>query len=686
MQECLDLRWRTSSWAPPPRLTIDQWAEQTVVLPRAVASEPGPINLDRTPYLREILQAVTDPDVEEITMKTSTQVGKTTCELLPLLFHMDQDPWPCLYVGPKEDSVDSFNTDVIQRIIHESPGLWRHLTGSVHDMTRQAIRLNGASIHFASANSPADLAQRAICILVLDECDKYPPFSGKEADPIALARERTRTFLFRKILKVSTPTTSYGYIHQEFMAGDRRRYWVPCPHCGAYQLLVMGSRDVGTPGIHWPPGTMDPERLIDERSAWYECAGCHQHISDEAKPAMLRKGRWVPEAQHILPDGSLEGTAPSRRRLSYHLSALYSPWLTWSRIAAEFLRSKDSPKDLMNFRNSWEAEIWEETVAPTVAEHVRARESDYQIGTIPRAARVMTAGIDVQLDHAWYALRAWGAYGESWLIRAGRVEDFTALTRVLFESVYFLVGTQETLLIERVLMDSGYRTDEVYEYCRRTGCQASKGEGRYERAFTVSHPQRADGTVVPLVLVNTGYYKDKLRRLIHTKDGDPGAWHLPQGLDEEYYRHMVSEQKIRVHNKRTGQVDYQWKVLVSGAPNHLFDAEVLTLVAAETVDVEHRFVLPAESAQVQAVTAPQVAIRQPIVPPKLRKRPKFEHFRSRTFSRSLEIHETSFQSHGNTFYSRGNPAESRGNTYKNRGRTASKAWRAVQMVPYRRTA
>jgi len=617
-------------YSPPQELSVDEWAEQTVVLPRAVASEPGPISLHRTPYLREILRAITDPDVEEITMKFGTQEAKTTALILAILYHVDQDPWPCLYVGPREDDAVSINADRIQKIIFESPGLRRHLTGSAYELTREAIKLNGTTVNFAGANSPAGLASKAICVLVLDETDKYPAFAGKEADPIALARERTRTFFSRKIIKASTPTTPRGYIHQEYLAGDRRQYWVPCPHCGTYQLLVMGGWETGGPGIHWPPGTTDPEVLIDNGSAWYECGTCHQKIGDHDKPGMLRRGRWVPEAQHILPDGSVGGPAPSRRRLSYHLSALYSPWLTWSRIAAEFLRSKDSLALLMNFRNSWQAEVWEDMVTPVTAAHVRARVADYQVGTIPRAARVLTAGVDVQLDCMWYAIRAWGAYGESWLVRAGRVEDWTALSLVLFNSKYLLVGTEETIPLERVLIDSGYRTDEVYDYCSRTHCYPCKGEARHERAFTVSDITRANGSKIPLVLINVGYFKDKVRRLMGTPDGEPGAWHLPQGLDEEYFSHMTSEQKVRVHNKRTGQVAYEWKVLVSGAPNHIWDSEVYGLVAAESVDVEHRFILPA--GETRAILPP-ATIQQSAAPRKVFQRPRFKKFRSRYFSR-----------------------------------------------------
>lgn len=611
----MDAGWRTSAWSPPPDLTIDEWAEQTVVLPRAVSAEPGPISLDRTPYLREILRLVTDPEVEEITLCFSTQLGKTLTSILIPLYFLDQDPWPCLIVSPREDDAISLNTDRLQKIIQESPQLARHLTGAANDMTREAIRLNGASIHFVGANSPAALASRAICILILDETDKYPPFSGREADPIALAMERTRTFLFRKILKDSTPTTEQGYIWQEYRASDRRRYWVPCPHCGAHQVLTFGSRAPGAPGIHWPVEERDPERVIERTLAWYECVACHGRIDDAHKPAMLRAGVWAPEAQKVGPGGELLGDAPPRRRVGYHLSALYSPWLTWSQIAAQFLRSKDALNLLMNFRNSWLAELWEEKVEEVKGEHIRSRMADYEACQIPVEAHVLTAGVDVQADHLWYVIRAWGAYGESWLIRAGQVPTWESLHAVLFLAQYPVIGRSERIPLAMVCIDAGFRHDEVYNYCRSTGSQAIRGDSRPQRTFRVTKHQHADGSTSPLVMIDTDYYKAKIHRLIRIKQGDPGAWHVHRGTAEEYVVHMTSEQRVRVKDKRTGRFYYRWKTITEGAPNHLFDCEIYALAGAEILDVEHRFVRPPawapaeEGAPVAQVPAPPVPLR-----------------------------------------------------------------------------
>lgn len=582
----VDTTWR-GCWEPPADEPVDVWAERVLILPRAVSARPGPLDLSITPYLREILQAMADPEVSEVSMKTASQIGKTLACISVIFRYADQDPWPCLHVMPREEDAQSINVDRYQPVIRASPLLARHLSEAAHDATRDTIRMNGAVISFVGANSPAALASKAICILILDECDKYPSFAGREADPIALARERTKTFHFSKILKTSTPTTEFGYIHREYLAGDQRRYHVPCPHCGVYQPLLMTQHK-------WPAEQTHGDDVAEAHSAWYECLHCHQRILDGHKLTMLRKGVWCPAAQTVRADGTLEGPAPSRRHLSYHLPAWYSSWLSWSDVAAEFLRSRASPAQMMNFRNSWEAEIWEEKVEEIRGSNLRARRQEYIMGTVPPEAHVLTGGIDVQVDHLWYVLRGWGAYGESWLVRCGQLRGWEELHRVLFQSRYMRIGGRscDWVPLQLVFIDAGFRTDEVYGFCRATGCQAVRGASSPRSIFSLTKHQHADGSFSPLVLLDTAAYKVKQHRLMRVRDGDPGAWHLPADTPEEYFEQMVAEQRVRLTDKKTGRTSLVWKIMRQGAPNHIFDCENYALAAADYLDVEHRYGAP----------------------------------------------------------------------------------------------
>jgi phage terminase large subunit GpA-like protein len=607
--------WEGPAWRPPPELKIDEWSEQTISLPRSIAEVSGPLSWEVFPPAREILRAATEPGVEEITMCFPAQTCKTLIVQCILLYFLAEEGVPCLHVVGRELDAVSLNVDRYQRIIQESPKLRAMLTGAAHDMVRDAIRLNGSTLFFRGANSPAALSMHSIAKLATDETDKYEEFTGREADPISLARERTERYSNRLILKTSTPTTPRGYIWVEYLAGDRRSLWVPCPRCNFFQRMVMGNEGPG-PGIKIPDGMRDPERIVQDNLAWYECEKCARKILDIDKPAMLRPGLWVPEKQKIdQSTGRVTGDPPPRRHLSYQISRVYSPFpnSTFSRVIAEFLKSKPFPMKLMNFRNSWMAEIWEDTVDKLEGEVVRtrSREGDYAQTEIPARAQIMTAGVDVQGDHIWYVIRAWGPGGESWLIRCGRlgsgvVTDFDALAGVLFRAKYKLLGSRNGVPLKLVFMDVGFaaRKDEVLRFCERHGCQPVRGDSEPTMMLRQSKITDSQNRSHPLLLLDTHYFKSKLHRLIRINPADPGAWHLPRNLEEAYFLQMAVEQRVLETDKRSGRTRHVWKVFPSGADNHLFDAEVYALAAAEHQDVENQLHEPVPSETSESVPQP----------------------------------------------------------------------------------
>ena len=160
---------------------------------------------------------------------------------------------------------------------------------------------------------------------------------------------RTRTFGSPKIVKTSTPSTPEGPIWQAFLAGDMRRRFLPCPHCGKDVLLTLDPARSALPRLGceamllWDSSAKgkngwDLARV--EASARFECPHCKGRIEERDKTAMSRAGRWIP---------TNSGGTPGVR--SYHLSSLYAPWrkTSWGRIAADFLKAKQSIEGLKGF-------------------------------------------------------------------------------------------------------------------------------------------------------------------------------------------------------------------------------------------------------------------------------------------------------------------------------------------------
>jgi len=566
------LPYAAEEWVLPNKMTVSEWADTFRRLDVKTSAEPGQWSTTRTPYLKGIMDAFTDPFVDEITVMAASQVGKTEAMYNMLGYVIDQDPGPTLMVSPRADDAKSVSYNRIRPMIEVSPVLSKYLPENLDDITKLEYHFDRMILYFAGSNSPADLASRPIRYLFLDEVDKYPKFSGREADPIKLASERQKTFWNKKTIKVSTPTTREGYIFREYEKSDQRRFYVPCPHCGKLQVLLFGQ-------IKWPREESSPERIKNERFAWYECFYCGKKIEDLQKQKIMQSGEWIPEKKE------------KNRNRGFWVSSLYSPWLTWSDIAAEFLKSKDYIELLMNFVNSWLAEVWEEKIEETTVDKVRNLARDYDEGIVPDEVLVLTAGVDVQKDHFYFVIRGWGYYEESWLIRAGRAEYWDDLVEALFKTEYKRLTSNETLNIYMSCVDSGFRTDEVYRFCRSWSdkTKAIKGVeeisgGRFYRANKIDINSRT-GAVIPggLVLwhLNVTQYKDKINRLVTSRD--PVKWHIFKNPGEEYLAQFTSEHKILIRNRTTGRAKEVWQKKKEASANHFLDAEVYALAAADII-------------------------------------------------------------------------------------------------------
>ena len=90
-----------SAWMRPEKITVSEWADKFRFLNPITSAEPGRWKTQRTPYLRGIMDAFTDPYCEEITVMAASQIGKTEAMLNMLAFLIDQDPGPTLMVLPR---------------------------------------------------------------------------------------------------------------------------------------------------------------------------------------------------------------------------------------------------------------------------------------------------------------------------------------------------------------------------------------------------------------------------------------------------------------------------------------------------------------------------------------------------------------------------------------------------------
>lgn len=554
---------------PVERVTVSKWAEANRVLPDS-NSIPGPWRNSVTPYLVEIMDAFSDEMVEEIIFLKPTQVGGTSAMENMLASAIAQDPAPAMCVYPSDDLAERTVESKLDPMIKSCKVLAAKYR--INDSKKLALKFTDMVVYLTGANSPADLASTNIRYLFMDEVDKFPGASKKEADPVSLAKERTKTFFNRKIFMASTPTLKTGHIWKAKEAADvEKHYFVPCPHCGAFIELKFAQ-------IKWPSKEDVPENADRAEMATYVCQECGCVITDQDKGKMLAAGRWKPVRQKTQHPKSV----------AFWMNTLYSPFTRFSDIAREFMRSKDDPELLHNFANSWLAEPWEDTKLKTNAEMVMERQTETPEWTLPPWTKLVTGGIDVQENCLYWTIRAWGDYMTSQNISHGQALSMGEVERIMNTELTMPNG--EKVMVNLALMDSGDQTEDVYEFCALNSdwalpCKGTTTMLSHYRLSTVNKAgSRANG--MTLVLVDGGKYKDQIAARMRKENGT-GAWMVYQGCDLDYAEQVTAEHKI---TERSGGKEVQrWVLKTSHADNHYLDCEVYAAAAADVLGVRNLY-------------------------------------------------------------------------------------------------
>jgi phage terminase large subunit GpA-like protein len=589
----LQQHWN-ASWKPPQKYLPSQWAERKFILPAENNAEPGPFHFARTPYLEGIVDSIVEPGVEEIVFLKPTRIGGTTASEIILGYWIDNDPGPCLTVLPGEDDVRDEIKSRLRPMLELS--LAHHISKARQDNTQECIRLDTMPLHFGWSGSPASLARLTCRYIRFDEVDKFEPFSGKEADPISLGKERAGTYGHRRRIYItSTPTTRQGQIWLAWLGcGDKRHFYVPCPHCGTFQVLVW-------PQLKWPklPIT-DKVKRADEieqgRLAWYECIdpACRGRIEESHKPKMFERAAataqkgWLSHdsedrpVQTIDKDGKITGDRPRSSRVGFWINGIYSPWRKLWEIAGKWIRAKGDLAATMHFRNSWMAETFEQTISTREPSQLREKiEFARTLGmlgqrrVIPPWAIFILATADVQMGHVYWQIDAWGYdlqskrldYG---VCMGGGTDDNAILAALqkthqeVFSPAMPLVTSDGLAVpVPELIVDAKFKTAVVTQFAQTDPYRVriSEGDSKFTGAIA---GQRVRGGVV-LWTINTLQSKDTLDRLIG--DADPEQWQLFDGADDDYCTQLTSEQKVL--DRKSGQL--LWQKKTSGAPNHYWD-------------------------------------------------------------------------------------------------------------------
>lgn len=596
----IDEVWR-EFFAPPPLLTLSEWAERYRTLSGKDSSEPGPYRVERTPYAREPMDCLSQHShVEEVVLMWGAQTSKTTIGSNWIGYIVDTKPGPVMIVQPTLDMAKRYSRQRLTPMIDESPVLRRKVKENRsrdESNTMQLKEFAGGFLAICGANSAAGLRSMPVRDLFLDEIDAYPQDVDGEGDPIKLAEARQTTFARRKTLKTSTPTTKdFSRIESAYLASDRCRFHVPCPHCGEMQPLEWGADKPH--GIKWD---RDAEGKALPDTVRYVCRGCGAEIREHAKTAMLAGGRWVAENPGAR-DGKVRG---------FHLSSLYSPlgWLSWKQLVIEWdgamqaVRAGD-PSLLRVFVNTRLAETFEEQGDRADQHALRKRAGDWPLGVVLPGLYVATMGVDVQGDRLEAYVWAWGRgmerqmvdrrviYGDPAMAETETGSPWAVLTEYRRAAIRHTSGRQVPLLA--VAIDTGgHHTHAVYTYCRthaHANVMAVKGQSQSNKDV-IGKPTDVEVNWrgermkrgVKLWPVGTDTAKSEIHGRLQLEQAGPGYVHLSRHLPDDVFDQLTAERLVTRYVK--GHPRLEW-IKPAGKRNEALDCAVYALAAA------HRMQMP----------------------------------------------------------------------------------------------
>lgn len=598
------------------RIAPSEWAETNRKLPPSVTSKPGMYQYKFMPYLRQIVDCmdVRSP-VRKIVIMKGAQTGGTVGVLENALGYYISHirTAPMIFVtATKVLAALRLDKYIMPMIAHSK------LSGNIQNNSdnkrkagataSQLSFFGGGFMVLTSAESPADLRSVSARIAYCDEVDGWPINVGNDGCPLALTMTRMKGFEDScKALLISTPLIKEtSRIKREYEAGDRRIYEVPCLGCGDFQELRWTHKDTTgkkTGGIVWES---HKDGRVVPGSVRYKCRGCGHLHKNAHKSKMMPLGAWRATAIPI---------HPSVR--SYHITGLMSPpgFYSWESAVVDWMKAWNVVTNevrnrqlLQEFYNNVLGEPFRTggsklTIA-MIARHVR----NYKFGQVPNAfAQTMAGGkvayltcsADVQKDWIAACVYAHAPGRISYLVGRYRFDGDTSspfdnmgpwgkLDELIFQK--FHDGVDREYSCMATMIDSGYRTAEVYAFCGRYkfGVYPIRGDDRASSGGGKEFARIKEASVSGLDgwRINVTHYKNRINSVLKAAPfptSEPAAVDtvsFPFDLENDALNEMIAEEFCEVEDKN-GKKRWMWRRV--HARNELWDLTVYALAGRDIV-------------------------------------------------------------------------------------------------------
>lgn len=573
---------------PPENLTVSEWADKKRRLSSESSAEVGPWRTSRTPYLKEPMDAFTDPKVRHIVIVSASQVGKSETINNMLGYIIDQDPSSILFIHPNIVDAKDYSKLRIAPMIRDCKALREKVSDPKSRDSANTIMQKsypGGILTLCGSTEAHALASKPIRYIFGDERDRWASSAGTEGDPWKLASARQITFYNAKSVEVSTPTVKgSSVIADAYSLGTQERWKTRCPHCGEYNEIIFDN--IRYTKIEIGEGEKKKFQATD---IYYICPSCGG-ISSEA---IMKKqpARWEAD------NPGAYGTNSTR---SFWLSAWISPWASWASTINEYLEALGDPLKMQVVYNTRFGLLWENRGDIEDEDSIMARREEYP-AELPNGVLLLTMGVDTQDDRFEYEVVGHGHFGESWSIMRGVIlgrpdseETWRELDKVIIRTFKFENGIG--LPISATFIDEGgHFTQEVRLHCYQRQSHkvfAIKGRGGSDIPY-ISPPKKQkivyhQKTIASCWVFEIGVDAGKEIIMDNLKVQTPGKHycHFPK-RDEygrDYFKGLLSEHLVYKKDRKSPWV---WEKIPGHERNEPLDCKNYANAAAKALQPDY---------------------------------------------------------------------------------------------------
>jgi len=443
-------------------IDVDEWAEKYFILEESSAVGGGKYSFRFAPTLRQPLKTFGFDNVSNLTYWIGSQGGKSTLSYVLINYIIDRMAGSNIgFYLPNDQLVPYTATNriipSIKRISSNAKVLSETKSNSKLKDNSKIIRLGGAVLRIMGSESSTNRKSFPAQYIFMDEIAEF------KQEHVMEIEERNKTFssFGGKIVKLSTSLhNSDPIVKSHDSAECQMEYFVKCPKCGKSHIDDFVENVVFPENVEVPEHIEQKQdievyvRSYKSRNAMYRCPKCEELWDTDMKTKAVDMGEWK----------AVRGDINTDKSVSFRASSFVSYFVSIEDLARKWLDVEDATDDLKTkFYNGWLSKIYEPKIETLPKEKIMILKSKIPYEKVPDNTIGLVGAIDVQKDHFYFIVVAVDENMNRHITEYQRVETMHELEMAILRPRYKQNG--EMINVEVWGVDSGYNTNEIYNFC-----------------------------------------------------------------------------------------------------------------------------------------------------------------------------------------------------------------------------